>query len=192
MTAGVRGARSALWNKAFSLIRDHGLEHRTSGFVLSSGMRSTDYIDGKRAISDGERLAVVCRAICELADTTCMDFTAVGGMTMGADPLAIGVAALTGCGWFSVRKARKDHGCEQWIEGTRLGSKSRVLLVDDVVSTGNSMLSAMDRVLETGASVVGAVPMVNRSEVARLFFSQRGVLYCPLVTYIDLGIDPVN
>lgn len=185
-------ARSDLRDSALTLVKNYGLEYRENGFVLSSGIRSFFYIDGKRTICDGHRLDTMCRAICEVADHTGMDFNVVGGMTMGADPLSIGMAALTGCGWFSVRKTRKDHGCEQWIEGTRLDADSRVLLVDDVVSTGSAMLTALNKVRDTGATVVGAIPMVNRSEVARKFFNTHDVPFFPLVTYMDLGIDPVN
>ena len=69
---------------------------------------------------------------------------------MGADPLAHGVAMVTGKAWFSVRKEQKQRGREQWVEGTRLQPGTRVLLVDDVISTGGSTELALDRIAAAG------------------------------------------
>ena len=106
-----------------------------------------------------------------------IEFDAVGGLTMGADPLAHGVAMVTGKAWFSVRKEQKQRGREQWIEGTRLEPGTRVLLVDDVISTGGSTEMAFDRVTAVGAVVTGVIPMVDRGDVAakRFAAAQRAV-----------------
>ncbi len=103
------------------LIRTRGYEHRDEPFKLASGQLSHDYIDGKFAVDTGERLAIVSRAVADLAAQHGIEFDAVGGLTMGADPLSHGVAMVTGKAWFSVRKEQKQRGREQWIEGTRLG-----------------------------------------------------------------------
>jgi orotate phosphoribosyltransferase len=111
---------------------------------------------------------------------------------MGADALAHGVALLSGCEWFSVRKKPKPYGREQWIEGARLRAEARVLLVDDVVTTGGSIVEAYERVVAVNAHVVGVIPMVDRGNAAALRFAELGVPYAPLVTYHDLGIEPVG
>src|ERR1700759_3816578 len=147
--------RQDTWQAAFALIRDRGYEHRDEPFKLASGQLSHDYIDGKYAVDTGERLAGVSRAVAELAEANGIEFDAVGGLTMGADPLAHGVAIVTGKAWFSVRKEQKQRGREQWIEGTRLEPGTRVLLVDDVISTGGSTEIAFERVVAAGAVVSG-------------------------------------
>jgi orotate phosphoribosyltransferase len=110
----------------------------------------------------------------------------------GADPLAHGVAMVTGKAWFSVRKEQKQRGREQWIEGTRLQPGTRVLLVDDVISTGGSTEIAFDRVTAVGAVVAGVIPMVDRGDIAAKRFAKRGVPFVALVSYRDLGIEPVK
>ena len=184
--------RPETWQAAFELIRTRGYEHRAEPFKLVSGQLSHDYIDGKHAIDTGERLNVVSRAMADLAAQHGIEFDAVGGLTMGADPLALGIAMVTGKAWFSVRKEQKQRGREQWIEGTRLESGTRVLLVDDVISTGGSTAKAYDRVTEVGAVVTGVIPMVDRGEVATGLFAGMGVPFVALVTYRDLGIEPVH
>jgi len=189
MTAAT--GRPDTWEAAFDLIRTRGHERRTEPFRLVSGQLSHDYIDGKYAVDTGERLTVVSRAVADLAAMNGIEFDAVGGLTMGADPLAHGVAMVTGKAWFSVRKEQKQRGREQWIEGTRIVAGTRVLLVDDVISTGGSTEIAFDRVTAVGAVVTGVIPMVDRGESAAKRFAQRNVPFVALVTYRDLGIEPV-
>ena len=180
------------WHAALDLVRTRGHEHREEPFKLASGQLSHDYIDGKFAVDTGERLTIVSRAIADLAASSGIDFDAVGGLTMGADSLAIGIAMVTGKAWFSVRKEQKQRGHEQWIEGTRLGPGTRVLLVDDVISTGGSTEKAYERVTAAGAVVTGVIPMVDRGDVAAKRFGAKGVPFFALVTYRDLGIEPVR
>jgi orotate phosphoribosyltransferase len=190
--AASSSGRPATWQSAFDLIATRGYEHRAEPFKLASGQLSHDYIDGKYAIDSGERLTIVSRAVAELAAARGIEFDAVGGLTMGADPLAHGVAMVTGKAWFSVRKEQKQRGREQWIEGTRLTPGTRVLLVDDVISTGGSTEIAFDRVTAAGAIVTGVIPMVDRGDIAAKRFAQRNVPFAALVTYRDLGIEPVK
>ena len=185
-------ARPDTWQAAFELIRTRGYEHRAEPFRLASGQLSHDYIDGKYAVDNGERLTVVSRAVADLAAMNGIEFDAVGGLTMGADPLAHGVAMVTGAAWFSVRKEQKQRGREQWIEGTRIEPGMRVLLVDDVISTGGSTALALDRVIAAGAVATGVIPMVDRGDVAAGLFAERNVPFVALVTYRDLGIEPVK
>ena len=184
--------RPDTWQAAFDLIRTRGYERRAEPFKLASGQLSHDYIDGKYAVDTGERLRIVSQAVADLATRHSIEFDAVGGLTMGADPLAHGVAMVTGKAWFSVRKEQKQRGREQWIEGTRLQPGTRVLLVDDVISTGGSTEIAFDRIAPLGVVVTGVIPMVDRGEVAAKRFAKRNVPFVALVTYRDLGIEPVQ
>ncbi|MDT5018923.1 MAG: orotate phosphoribosyltransferase, partial [Mycobacterium sp.] len=182
--------RPETWQAAFDLIRTRGHERRAEPFKLVSGQLSHDYIDGKYAIDTGERLTIVSRAVADLATANGIEFDAVGGLTMGADPLAHGIAMVTGKAWFSVRKEQKTRGREQWIEGTRLEPGTRVMLVDDVISTGGSTEIALERVTAAGAVVTGVIPMVDRGDAAAKRFALRNIPFVALVTYRDLGIEP--
>ncbi len=183
--------RPQTWHAAFDLIRTRGYERREEPFKLASGQLSHDYIDGKYAVDNGERLTTVSQAVADLAAANGIEYDAVGGLTMGADPLAHGVAMVTGKAWFSVRKEQKQRGREQWVEGTRLEAGTRVLLVDDVISTGGSTELALERIAPLGVVVVGVIPMVDRGDVAAARFARRNVPFHALVTYRDLGIEPV-
>jgi orotate phosphoribosyltransferase len=185
-------ARPTNWHEAFELVRSRGYERRAEPFVLASGELSHDYIDAKYAVDTGGRLATMSRAIADLAAIHCIEYDAVGGLTMGADPLAHGVALVTGKAWFSVRKQQKQRGTEQWIEGTRLCPGTAVLLVDDVITTGRSTALAYDRVTAAGAVVRGVIPMVDRGDAATQLFAEYEVPFVALITYQDLGIEPVR
>jgi orotate phosphoribosyltransferase len=179
-------------DEAIRLVATRGLERREEPFRLASGQLSHDYIDGKFAIDDGSSLRVVCEALIELVRSAGLEFTAVGGVTMGSDALTHGISLLSGARWFTVRKEPKQRGREQWVEGARLESSDRVLLVEDVVTTGGSIRKAYDRVTDAGTSVVCVAPMVDRGEAGRILFEGLGVAYLPLMTYQDLGIEPVG
>jgi orotate phosphoribosyltransferase len=170
------------------LVRRHGYERRDEPFRLTSGGWSHDDVDGKHALARGDALGLACRAV---IDAVAEPFDAVGGPTMGADALAHGVALLAGSGWFSVRKEPKGHGRHSWVEGTRVGGGDRVVFVEDVVSTGASLLRAVDRLLELGVVPVAAVTLLDRGTAAAAGFAGRGVRYEPLLTAGDIGIDPL-
>jgi orotate phosphoribosyltransferase len=170
------------------LVRANGYEHREEPFKLSSGGWSHDYVDGKHAIATGAGLREASQAVIDSIDTP---FDAVGGPTMGADALAHGVSVLCGCSWFSVRKEPKGHGRSAWIEGSRLGEGDRVLIVEDVVSTGASLLRAVDRVTDLGAVVVAATALLDRSPRVAERFVSAGVRWIPLLDWTDIGIEPL-
>ena len=180
------------WQTVFNLVYTRSYKRRKSPFLLASGQFSYDYIDSKLAIDTGERMTIVSLAMLDLALAHNIEFDAVGGLTMGADPLAHGIAMVAGKSWFSVRKNKKSRGHNRWIEGVKLGIKTKVLLVDDVTSTGNSIEIAYKRVVSTGASVNGAISMVDRSDLTKNIFINHGVIFDSLITYKDLGIKPLN
>ena len=183
---------SDLQQQAVALVRGRGYERREEPFKLASGQTSQDYVDGKRAVDTGESLMLVSRAVVELAQRHGIVFDAVGGLTMGAEALAHGVAIVANCAWFSVRKERKSRGHDQWIEGRRLQPEDQVLLVDDVVTSGGSIQLAYERVVDTGAVVAGVIPMVDRGNQGAPWFAEKGIPYIPLMTYRDLEIEAVN
>ncbi|MGE0220590.1 orotate phosphoribosyltransferase, partial [Mycolicibacterium sp.] len=93
---------------------------------------------------------------------------------------------------FSVRKEQKKRGREQWVEGTRLHPGTKVLLVDDVISTGGSTEQALEKILPLGVVVTGVIPMVDRGDIATARFARHNIPFHALVTYRDLGIEPVK
>ena len=153
---------------------------------------SLDFIDGKMALAEWRDLQTACRAIAETVSDAGHSFDAVGGLTLGADALAVGIAAVTNRRWFFVRKEPKKRGTRQLIEGAQIGPGNTVLLVDDVVTTGGSILKALHAIAETGAKTVAAVTLVDRSGIACQEFQRRGIAYYPMTTYESFGIDPVR
>ena len=131
--------------------------------TLASGQTAGYYVDAKRALlrpagfrATGALLAAAAREL---------EATAVGGMTMGADPLACAaISAPEGDGLvaFFVRKERKEHGLERWIEGPVLDAGTRCLVVEDVVTTGGSTVRAIERMRTQGLEVAGAVCVLDR------------------------------
>ena len=182
----------ALRDQVIDVVTTYGLEYREEPFTLASGELSHDYMDGKRALARGEHLKLACQALIELVADAGVEFDAVGGLTLGADAYATVIAVLAGKRWFVVRKQAKDHGKGKQIEAAELGPGVRVLLVDDVVSTGGSILQALDVVRATGAEVVFATTLVDRGEAAARRFHDLGVPYRPLITYRDLNIKPIG
>ena len=129
--------------------------------TLTSGAEAEYYVDAKRAILRPAGF----RALGELvaAEALARGATAVGGMTMGADPVACSaLAAGADVRAFFVRKDRKAHGLQRWIEGPPLERGERCLVVEDVVTTGGSTLAALERVREEGLEVVGVVSVLDR------------------------------
>jgi orotate phosphoribosyltransferase len=179
-----------LRDQVVELVRDKGLVRLREPVVLASGELSTEFVDAKQAVADGTSLSLACRAMLEAVGDVAFD--AVGGLTMGADCFAHGIAVLTGAAWFVVRKQPKGRGTDKLVEGTAVGTGTRVLLVEDVVTTGGSIGRAHEVVTALGATVVAAAALVDRGDSATQMFAKRGVPYFPVATYRDLGIPPVR
>ena len=159
---------------------------------LASGEFSRDFIDGKHAVDDPDDLALVGTAMSAAAREAGVDFDAVGGLVLGAVPFAFAVAQAAQCKWFLIRKEPKGRGTNLWVEGARITPGLRVMLVDDVVSTGGSIQDAYHRVQAEGGEVVFATTLVDRSDFASGFFESVKVPYRPMLTYRDLNIEPVS
>ena len=175
------------------LVKQRGHREFDQPVRLASGNWSRHFIDVKRALADGADARLAAELLIARVGGAAT-FDAVGGLTMGADVVAYSIAVVAGRGveWFSVRKAAKERGTKQRIEGAVLGAGRRVLLVEDAVTTGGSIGDALAAVRETGALVVAAATVVDRGEFAAELFRREGVAYFPLLTYRDLGIPPIG
>lgn len=170
----------------------HLLKHavRTGDFVLKSGRRSTWFIDAKQTTCRADGMLLVAEALLAVLPD---DVTAIGGLTMGADAVAFGTAGVAASRGrelrsFSVRKEVKDHGGGGRIAGA-LEPGDRVVVTEDAVTRGVSMLEAVDAVREAGAEPVLLVPVVDRGGTCAARAEAAGVAYHPLVTAPQLGFD---
>jgi orotate phosphoribosyltransferase len=168
------------------VIKDNAVVH--GDFMLSSGQRATWYIDLRRVLLSGQAAPLAGRVM--LAATADLGYDAVGGLTLGADPVAAAMlhaAASQGRSLdaFVVRKAEKAHGLQRRIEGPDVTGR-RVLAVEDTSTTGASVLTAVDALREAGADVVGVAVLVERG--ARDRVTQRGLPFRAAYDVGDLGL----
>jgi orotate phosphoribosyltransferase len=178
-------------DQAIEIVRTKGLRRLDQPVQLASGAMSADFVDGKLAAAHFDDLEIASTAIVDMARLAGIEFDCVGGPTLGADALTIGVAGVVRCRWFFVRKEPKGRGTNQLIEGTRLGEGDRCLIIEDAITTGGSLLKAVDAVEATGARCVAVATLIDRGDTARPVIEGRGMVYLPVATYHDLGIDPV-
>jgi orotate phosphoribosyltransferase len=153
---------------------------------LSSGQRASWYVDLRRVLLAGRAAPLAGRVMLEA--TADLAYDAVGGLTLGADPVATAMmhaAAARGriLDAFVVRKAEKAHGLQRRIEGPEVAGR-RVLAVEDTSTTGNSVLTAVDALHAAGADVVGVAVIVDRG--AREHVTRRGLAYRAAYDLADL------
>lgn len=152
---------------------------RTGQFVLSSGRESSYYVDCRTTTMHAEGQALVGRVALARLRSLELEPDFVGGMTMGADPISYAVAgesARTGgpeIHAFSIRKQAKGHGRGRRVAGC-FEEGGKVLMVEDVVTTGSSVLEACDVVTEAGGEIVGVLVLVDRQEGGREAVEERG------------------
>jgi orotate phosphoribosyltransferase len=150
------------------LLAKHAYASKPEGFTLVSGKRSTEYIDCKMALSQAEALPVLGRVFLSFIDG-CPEPrpAAVGGLTMGADPIAVSTSSASAgrkpLRWFSVRKDAKEHGRKKTIEGD-VAPGENVVVVDDVVTTGGSTVQAIQKCRAAGLRVTQVIVLVDREE----------------------------
>jgi len=161
-------------------------------FVLASGRTSGYYVDKTQITLMGEGLYCLARVILDQIEG--MDVQAVGGMTIGADPIAGAVSALGICHGqhldaFIVRKERKERGTRQRVEGP-VPQGARVVVLEDVITTGGSALEAIRAVEEEAdATVVQVIAMVDRLQGGREAIVEAGHEFTALFTVEDLGVE---
>jgi orotate phosphoribosyltransferase len=183
-------SRPGSGGELLGLVRSRGYTRATEPYLLASGALSYDYVDMRRAVARGEDLGIAARAVIDHLAALKVDYAAIGGMTMGADPISHAVALLSAKAWFSIRKGEKAHGNRRRVEGTVVEG-ARVVLFEDTASTGGSILEAYDVLLGAGAIIVHACVLFDRGDNTRAEFATRGVPYSCLLDYRDLGIDPI-
>jgi orotate phosphoribosyltransferase len=157
--------------------------------TLSSGQRADWYIDLRRVLLDGAAAPLAGRVMLDV--TAGLEYSAVGGLTLGADPVAAAMlhaAAARGreLNGFVVRKQEKAHGLQRRIEGPDV-SGARVLAVEDTSTTGASVLTAVDALAEAGAVVAGVAVLVDRG--ARERVERRGLPFIAAFELAELGLS---
>lgn len=157
--------------------------YREGDFVLASGKRSTFYFDGKTVLLDGEGSRLVARLVVSEMARRKLEPVAVGGMELGAVPMASVVSALAPrpLGIFIARKQAKEHGTGKAFEG-KIAAGDAVVVVEDVVTTGGSTLRAIEAVEAAGAKVLGIFALLDRQETRVAGFAPYEDRFFPLFT----------
>ncbi|MFT5522150.1 MAG: orotate phosphoribosyltransferase [Pirellulaceae bacterium] len=173
------------------LVREKSLEF--GEFTLASGKKAHYYLDCRQVTLDPKGANLIGTGILELLGSDLPD--AVGGMAIGADPITAAVITLAGqqdkpIRGFIVRKEAKEHGTGRAVEGP-VQSGDRVVIVEDVVTTGGSSLRAIEHVEAAGLTVIGVIAIIDRMEGGREAFAAKGYELQTLLTIADFGIEPV-
>jgi orotate phosphoribosyltransferase len=168
---------------------------RLGSFVLASGRTSHYYVDGRQVTLSAKGARLIALGMLNLLAAH-HEVTAVGGLTMGADPIVGAMLAMasstgrTGLSGFLVRKQAKSHGTGKVVEGP-LVRGATVAIVDDVATTGGSSLQAIDAVQSLDCRVAFVAVVLDRMEGAAASFASRGVPFHALLTIRDLGVEPL-
>ncbi|HEX6116025.1 MAG TPA: orotate phosphoribosyltransferase [Solirubrobacterales bacterium] len=180
------GARDEL----LAELREHALV--IGEVTLASGRTASYYVDAKRALLRPRAFLATGRLVAERARE--LGATAIGGLTMGADPIACAALAAAGAESelvaFFVRKERKQHGLQRWVEGPLLAPGTPCLVVEDVVTTGGSTVKAIERIREEGLEIKGTVAVLDRLAGGDdAIAAAGGGPYAPLTTIDDVYPD---
>ncbi len=178
-----------LKKRLFGLLQKQALKR--GNFVLSSGKTSNYYLDGRSITLSSEGAYLVAGIILESIKKDNID--AIGGPTLGADPIAGALACLSHIQkiplkTFIVRKQVKEHGTQQQIEGPALKKQDRVILVDDVATTGKALIEAKLALEAIGVKVIKAIVIVDRNEGAGENLAKAGLLLESIFSRQDLGL----
>jgi len=167
----------------------HSVKHGT--FTLKSGATSTWFLDTKQTACRADGILAVTDAVIDVFGDVFTDIDAIGGLTMGGDPMAYGVAAVAATRGhdlrsFSVRKEAKQGGITGRIAGALIAG-DRVLVTEDTTTRGTSLIEAADEVEAYGARPVWMTVIVDRGGTCAAMAAERGIDYRPLLTAPDLG-----
>jgi orotate phosphoribosyltransferase len=171
-------------------LRDHVLQHslKTGSFTLKSGANSSWFLDTKQTACRADGVLLMADVALSIIPG---DVVAIGGLTMGADPVAYGIAAVAATRGrdlrsFSVRKEAKDHGVTGRIAGALMPG-DKVVITEDTVTRGTSLMEAVDAVIAFGAIPIFITVVVDRGGTCAAMAAERGIAYEPMLTALDLG-----
>lgn len=177
-------------NALISLIREQALQ--LGQFKLASGKTSSYYLDCRKVTLDSRGANLIAEGMLELLAADLPN--AVGGMAIGADPITAAIITVAGqqgkhLRGFIVRKEAKAHGTGKDVEGP-VHAGDRVVIVEDVVTTGGSALAAIEKAEAAGLKVVGVLGIIDRLEGGAAAFASKGYSLQTLLTIRDFGIEP--
>lgn len=175
-----------------SLLRERSL--RLGEFTLSSGKKSHYYVDARPTTMSAEGLEVIGSLGAEMIAAASWSPSVVGGLTLGADPVAYAISVASRrappvIDAFTVRTERKPHGSRRQIEGC-FTNGSTVVVVEDVITTGGSALTAIETIEAAQGKVAGVLAVVDRMEGGRAAIEEAGYSVETMVTIRDLGVEP--
>lgn len=165
---------------------------RFGDFVLSSGKKSNYYIDGKNTTLSPHGLYLVCKIFFSWIKKDFSHVSGIGGPTLGADPIVGGMVSMSyeeklPLKGFIIRKQPKGHGTNQWIEGIENFSPGeKVILVEDVITTGNTSLMSVEKVNDSGLITAGIFCIVDRMEGAREKFEKMNISFRSIFTISEI------
>ena len=184
---------NTLWQEDTAELKDKLLtilarqSYREGKFILASGKESNYYLDGKMTSLDAEGGVLISILFLRMLKN---DISAVGGISVGADPLSSGASQIgflfgKKLSAFYVRKEPKKHGTSKWIEGP-LQKGSNVVILEDVITTGGSSLKAVEKVKEFGCNVKQVIAVVDRNEGGKETFAKLNLEYTYLFNINDV------
>ena len=174
-----------------AILRDRSISF--GDFRLASGQRSSYYIDARKTTMSADGQLLIGRLGLQAIRKAGWAPAAVGGLTMGADPVAFAIARAS-CDQpplvhaFSVRKAAKEHGTGRLIEGN-FASGQAVVVVEDVITTGGSALQAIEAIQGAGGQILGLLAVVDRDQGGRAALEGKGINVVVITTTHDLGLN---
>lgn len=178
--------------RLIELIRQFALQ--TGNFTLASGKTASYYLDCRQITLHPQGANLIAAGMLELLGDRVSQIAAVGGMAIGADPITASIVTLAGQAnlplrGFMVRKEPKGHGAGRQVEGP-VEAGQKVVIVEDVITSGGSALQAIDAAEAFGLEVVGAIGIIDRLAGGGERFAQRGVPLETLLTIRDFGLEP--
>jgi orotate phosphoribosyltransferase len=177
-----------------TILRQHLLDllcqlaYKEGDFVLSSGQKSTYYINGKQVTLHPEGAVATARILLSMLPA---DTDAVAGLTLGADPIVSAVSVVSVYEGKSIpaliiRKEAKGHGTQAYIEGATLKPSAKVVVLEDVVTTGQSAMKAVERLRAAGYHVDRVLTLVDREQGGAQFYAEQGLNFETIFTIRDL------
>ncbi len=162
--------------------------YKEGDFTLSSGVRSTYYINGKQVTLRAEGALVIGRLIWQMLP---QDTEAVAGLTLGADPMVSAVSIVSALEnkpipALIIRKQPKGHGTKAYIEGCSLNSSAKIVVLEDVVTTGKSALLAVERLQAAGYQVTEIIALVDRNQGGRELYQSQGLKFQAIFDITEL------